>query len=460
MASDRQAAARGVAALIDWAHAVRCEDIPDAAVARMARIIADDLAAAVAAREETQVAAFHQRTLARPGAPEATIFRGGRPRTGRIAAAVANATAFDWLELDEGYRKASCHGGLCTLPALLADAEADNVPVAQVLRAAVVAYEMATRLARAWTPADAAHHPHARYAAPGSAAAVALLRGESRDVLARAFTGATTLLNAGPMNHAVEGALVRNVWPAAGAWCGMMSVEWAQCGMGGLDASAYDVFTTLLHGTCDADQLTAGLGTSWAVLDGYTKVHACCQYTHSAVEATLALRSRLQSEAPGAAVAAIRVETHPLAMPLANYRPPTTLAAKFSLPHVVAAVLERGTASVEAFTAEAIDDGAIAGLRDKVRLAPFERELPPPNDRPARVTAQLADGRTFTQECLSAPGGPDQPIEDAVVWAKVSRLTAAVYPRLAETLADIGRRTPARLTQGWGNVVAELCAPH
>ena len=459
MAGDRTAAASGIARLMDWAHGVRFADIPAPAVARMARIIADDLAAAVAARDETEVVAFHRRTLAQVDTPEATVFRGGRQRTGRKAAAVANGMAFDWLELDEGYRKASCHGGLCTLPALLAEAEADNVPLPEVLRAAVVAYEMVTRVARAWTPADTAHHPHARYAALGAAAATALVRKVDRAVLGRAFTGAATLINAGPMNHAVEGALVRNVWTGACAWSGMMSVEWAQCGIGGLDTSAYDVYSELLHGTCMPDQLTADLGHSWAVLDGYTKIHACCQYTHSAVEATLALRSRLRSEAPGAAVEAIRVQTHPLAMSLANYRPPTTLAAKFSLPHVVAAVLEQGEAGVEAFTAASIADAAVCGLRNKVTIEAYGRELPPPNDRPARVTATLADGRSYSEECLSAPGGPDQPIADAIVWAKIERLSATVYPRLAETLRQVGRQEPARMAQGWADVVADLCAP-
>jgi len=459
MSEERAATAAGIAALVDWAHGVRPEDIPGPVMARMARIVADDLGAMIGARDEPEVAAFHARTLARAGVPEATVFRGGRQRTGRIAAAVANGVAIDWLELDEGYRKAVCHGGLCTLPALLAEAEAADTPLPDFLRAGVVAYEMVTRIARAWTPADIAHHVHGRYAAIGAAAATALVRGASREVLRHAFTGAMTLITAGPRNHAVEGALVRNAWPAVGAWSGMMSVEWAECGIGGLDAGAHDVYSSLLHGTAQPDALTRDLGTSWAVLDAYTKVHACCQQTHSAVEATLALRERLRREAAGAAVGAIRVETHRGAMPLANYDPPTGLAGKFSLPHIVAAVLEQGEAGIAAFTREAIRDPGIADLRNKVRLVPFTPALPAPNDRPARIHVELADGRVLTEECLSARGGPDRPFDDDVVWNKVRRLAGPVCPRLADTMADVASLRPARLAQGWADVVAELCAP-
>jgi 2-methylcitrate dehydratase PrpD len=458
MSNERAATAAGIAALVDWAHGVRYADIPPAVLARMVRIIADDLGAMVGARDEHEVAAFHARTLSRPGVGESTVFRGGRQRTDRRSAAVANGVAIDWLELDEGYRKAVCHGGLCTLPALLAEAEAVNAPLHEVLRAAVVAYDMVTRLARAWTPIDIVHHAHGRYAAVGAAAAVALLRGVGRDVLQDAYTGAMTLTTTGPRNHAVEGALIRNTWPAVGAWSGMMSVEWAQCGIGGIAQSAFDVYSGLLHGTAQADILTNDLGRAWAVMDGYTKVHACCQQTHSAAEAAIALRERLRTEAKGARIEAIRVETHHLAMPLNNLFPPTGLAGKFSLPHVVAAVLEHGEAGVAAFSRDAIESPSIAALREKVTIAAFTPALDPPNDRPARISVALSDGRSITEVCLSAPGGPDRPFGDDVVWNKVRRLAGPVYPRLADTLADVARLEPARLARGWADVVAELCA--
>ena len=44
---------------------------------------------------------------------------------------------------------------------------------------------------------------------------------------------------------------------------------------------------SLLGGAVSPELLTRGLGEDWAILQGYTKIYACCQHLHSAVEAAL-----------------------------------------------------------------------------------------------------------------------------------------------------------------------------
>ena len=92
---------------------------------------------------------LHDQLLRRAAAPEATVFRGGRKRTDRYSAAVANGAAAGWCELDEGYRAVPCHGGLCVLPALWAEAEAEGRTVRELLRALAIGYER-------WSPASPA----------------------------------------------------------------------------------------------------------------------------------------------------------------------------------------------------------------------------------------------------------------------------------------------------------------
>src|SRR5436190_17618922 len=119
MSDSRAQCAQGVRALTHWAAGMRFEDVPAPALERAVRVLADDLAAMIGARSEPEVEAFHARTLARAKVSEATIFRGGRPRTDLLSAVVANGVAADWLELDEGYRLAPCHAGLYVVPSLL-----------------------------------------------------------------------------------------------------------------------------------------------------------------------------------------------------------------------------------------------------------------------------------------------------------------------------------------------------
>jgi 2-methylcitrate dehydratase PrpD len=449
----KEAAAARFRELTDWAVAVRTGDIPQVALTRATQILADDLCAIVAARSEPEVERFHQHILGEPRPAEATVFRGGRPRTDRCSAAVANALAGDWLELDEGYRKTPCHAGLYVLPALLAEAEFRDAPVADVLRSLVLSYEVVTRVARAWTPSNLAHQGHARYGAIGAAAAVALLRGKTGPELHDALSGATTLVHAGPRSHLAAGALIRNAWPALGAWSGMMSVTWAECGITGIADSLYDVLTTVLGGTAHPTLLTEGLGESWAVLDGYTKIYACCQQTHAAVEATLALRSTLLRTATLETVEAITIETHPFALALNNPCPSTTLAGKFSLPHVVAVTLVTGAADADAFAARMLAEPRVARLRERVALESYRPERPPPNDRPARITVTLSDGQRLSQECLSARGGPDRPFPPSILDDKIASMMVPTYPRFADAFVALARLDPHVLRQGWAGFV-------
>jgi 2-methylcitrate dehydratase PrpD len=293
----------------------------------------------------------------------------------------------------------------------------------------------------------------------GAAAAVALARDADADLLRSALTGAVTLTNASPRDHLVSGALIRNVWPALGAWAGTMSVEWAECGIGGVDSGFFDVYSTVHGGTAHPERLTANLGNDWGILDGYMKVYACCQHLHSTVEALLAMREQGSTDAALDDIDEIAVETHPLAMPLVNARPTTTLGAKFSLPHAVGAVLATGSGGAEAFMSTTLADPTIARLRDRVRVTPYEPLPEPPNDRPARVSIRYRDGRNVVGECLSAQGGSDRPFPAPVFIDKITSLTSSVYPHFVSTFQELMHLDKSGLSRRWPAIVERICVP-
>ena len=456
MSDMRNATAGAVRELAAWAAATPFETLPPEVLRRAVRVLADDLSAIVGARDEPEVRAFHDKVLSRARHAEATVFRGGRMRTDRLSAAVANAVAADWLELDEGYRNTPCHAGLYVLPALLAEAEASNLSFSAFLRALSLGYEVVTRVARGWTHKAANMQSHGRYSAIGAAAGVALARNLGTQAFLDAISAAVTLIGPSPRNHLAQGVLVRNVWPACGAWSGSMAVEWAGCGIAGTPGAFHDVYSSILAGEAHPERVTAGLGAQWAILDGYTKIYACCQHLHSAVEAAIELRPRLLGEASLEDIERIEVQTHPLAMPLMNPRPHTTLAAKFSMSHAMAAVLATGTGGAEAFAAGTLGEPAIARLRERVGVTPWQPELPPPNDRPARVTLALRGGRTLRAECLSARGGPDRPLPPEVVLQKMDALAAPAYPAMRRVFDELMSLEPRRMRQGWGDMVQEI----
>lgn len=447
---------QGLRHLVNWAANMQLADIPSPVVRRAALVIADDLAAVVASRNEPEVACVHQGLLKNDSKAEATVFRGGRPRTDRYSAAVANGAAADWAELDEGYRKAVCHAGLYCLPALLAEAEAVGASVNEVLRCCVVSYEITTRFARVWKFPALTLHPHGIFNAVGAAAAVSLLRGLNPATFMSALTSSATLIAVGPFDHAVKGALIRNMWPAAGAWNGMRAVDWAQCGIGGLPSTPNDVYAGALGAQPHPKELTDELGKEWAISDGYHKMFACCQYSHSTVEAALSLLANMSGDRSSRNIKKIIVETHPSGLTLNNYDPPTTLAAKFSIPYIVAATFVTGQAGADAFSANRLHDPEITRLRKLTELRSYEPIGEWPNDRPARVSVEFQDGSTMNKECLSAAGGPDKPFSQKQIIAKIRLLTGEIYPEFANTLTELIELKPSVASLSWDQIVAKL----
>ncbi len=439
--------------LIGWMAGCEPADIPQPVLARAATVLADDLAALIGARDEPEVASFHRRVIERAHHHEATVFSGGNARVARIDAAVANAVAADWLELDEGYRRTPCHAGLYILPSLLATAETEDRSCSELLRAIVLGYEVVTRIARGWKQRALNMQSHGRYSAIGAASATSLLQRLDAGTMFNAVTAAATMVNPSPRTHLVAGALVRNVWPAQGAWSGLMAVEWAGCGIAGSLDAFYDVYSDVFGGTAEPAALTKGLGTSWALLEGYTKLYACCQHLHATVEALLDLRPALLEAGAIDRIESVEIATHALARPLMNARPDTTLGAKFSLPHAVASALVMGSGGAEAFAFETLGRSDIGRLRQKVKVKPYDRDLPPPNDRPARAEVKLRDGRTLSAECLSARGGADRPLPPSTVDDKLAQLAAPVYPAIAATLAPIRALDDKALQRGWRQTV-------
>jgi 2-methylcitrate dehydratase PrpD len=453
--TDRQTIAAGLVTLSDWAATVTWKDLPEALRARAALILLDDFAAMVAARGEPELIALRAGVAASAGAPEATVFDGGTRRLDRYSAALGNGSAADWCELDGGYRPAICHAALYCLPALMAEAEATGKTLRELLLALVAGYETVARFARAFVFPGLVLHPHGGLATVGAAAAVARLRGFSAARFGDAINTAATLVLPGPFRHAVDGALVRNVWPGLCAMNGLRAADWAAIGITGNSDSAHDVFVGIMGATPHAGLLTEGLGEDWAIDSGYHKMHACCQYGHSTVEAVQAALGD-GGGIPADSIAAIRVETHEKGQALDNAAPATTLAAKFSIQHIAAATAVYGAAGADSFHADTLGDPGLAGLRGRVTIAPFTPAMDPPNDRPARVVLTLADGRTLGGECLSARGGPDRPFTGAEIEIKAGHILAPVYPGAFAPLAAAVQLDQTVLSRPWRDIVGDF----
>lgn len=453
----RTQAAANTQEFIRWAAEAVSKPLPEPVRRRAATILSDDIGAMVAGSLEVQVKTAREGLLkSSTGKTEATVFAAGAPKVDKYTAASANGMAITWCELDEGFRNASCHGGAYTIPALLAEAEAQGRTVDEVLTALALAYEVTTRFALAFPFPVFNVHPHAAWAPIGAAAAAALVRRYDAKKMLDAVTGAASMSFAGPFDTAVEGSLVRNAWTSAGAWIGLRSADWAEAGIGGAAVTPYDVFVGAMGTKALPEKLVDGLGEVWSVANGYHKMFACCAYSHSAIEATFELLGRLRGR-KSEDIAEILVETGPGGQALTTVEPETVLASKFSIPHAIAATVHLGTAGASAFTFDKLRDDAIAGLRRRVRLAPYKDLKPWPNDRPARVTLRFGDGSEMSSVVESARGGADRPFDEPMLLSKLADNAGRVFPAMQETLASMIRGE--KLSRPWRDVVAGMVKP-
>ena len=454
--ANRDLVAAALVELSVWAVDAMAAALPQATQRKAALVMVDDLGAMCAAHGQPELTAMRKMALSNGYPAEATIFAPGGPRSDKHSAAVINGTAGCWCELDEGYRGAPCHGGLYVLPALMSEAERNKLSLEHVLKILAISYEVAARVAEAWTFPGISVHPHAAFGNFGATAAAGLARGVSAHHLACALRIAGGVVPAGAYQAAVEGALVRNLWTGQSASTGMSSVDWALAGFDGYRDGPQQAFRHLFGASLRVEKLTENLGKRWAIELGYHKLHGCCHSTHAAVETALKMRTQVDMSHRIADMTRIDLFTHRPTM--SNTLPGNSLAARFSFEHVVAVALVQGHTGPSAFENAAIEDPTIAAVRNKIRLLSYTPLPAWPLDRPARLEIALNDGSVLSSECLSAPGGPDQPLTTEDLMHKINLLTAKDYPSFTATAREIVGLGPEVLRQPWSAMASSMLA--
>ncbi|MBI5111904.1 MAG: MmgE/PrpD family protein [Rhodovulum sp.] len=394
--------------LAAFAAALTPAAIPEP-VRRHARLVLlDTVGAIVAGTREAEIAAL------------ATALRAGSAAAPAQLAFVLG-TAGVAIELDEGCAPSRGHPGVHVVPALLAAMAAGHEADADTLLTALVAgYEVAARLGSATTFRDGIH-PHGTWGACGAAAALGRLAGLPAPMIATAIRAAASLSVATDYQTVHAGALVRNAWSGMAGFAGTMAVELARAGFSAAADAPAGVFGRVLGTGFDRAAATDGLGHRWLICENYFKPYACCRHTHASVAA---LEQAVDGVAPDAIVA-VRAFTYARAVAATGALRPqlTPLAAKFSLPDIVAARLLHGGLGDDAFREPVLSRRDIAALAERVTVAddPALSALFP-GVRAARVEVDLADGSTRTAEAHGSHGDPQDPMSEDEVRAKFLRL--------------------------------------
>jgi 2-methylcitrate dehydratase PrpD len=411
-----------LAELAHFVATLRFEYLPTAVVERATLVLRDTVGAIIGGMAEPEVRALADHA-AKNGTGAATLFGHGA-QTSAAWVVLVHGTAGTTLEIDEGHAFARGHAAIHAVPAAFSLAELGGASGADVITALVAGYEVAARAGIA-TRLRPSVHPFGTWGVLGAAAAAAWLRGDDAAGVTGTLELAASYAIASSFATAYQGASARNTYAGVVNQLGLLAAEFHELGFRGEDGGLATVFGDILGERFEPRALSEDLGKRYEIMRGYFKPYSACRYTHAAVDATLQLREL--ARAPLGAVTHIEVHTYDIAAKLTNPAPATPLAARFSLPYVVAATLVLGSAGPDAFRPEVLRDPTVLSLAQRVAVyeEPAFTALTPAR-RPARVVLTYADGSQERTTVFGSKGDPDQPLTVTEMETKFAQLVSPV----------------------------------
>lgn len=318
-------------------------------------------------------------------------------------AALANGTLAHCLDFDDTHMPSITHTSAPVWAATLAVGESIGASEAQMLRAFVVGFEVATRAGNGLGQAVTARGLHSTgvWGRIGAAAAASALLGldENRAM----HTLATAATQAGGLT-ASFGTMAKPFHAGKAAMDGVLAAELASRGFeakpavlgpgGGLDrALIQDGSLKISRASFDG----------WQILSNSMKPYAACHLVHPAVDGMRALAI------DASAVKAVRAWVSPLCMQVtgvASGRPEGPLAAKFDLKYCLAMALSGQTLSARDFMEPWRMDSAVADVAGRITPAADVAMTV----ASARVEIDTLDGRSLKLDIPAGKGHPGNPM--------------------------------------------------
>jgi 2-methylcitrate dehydratase PrpD len=290
---------------------------------------------------------------------------------------------------------------------------------AEMITAFVLGYEIASRGAAALRTPKFITLGHGIFATLGTAVVAAKLKGFGHDQFRETINIAASWGHLASYRVLPEGGTIRNFWTGAGARDGILATNLVQWGFTGLRDGMGTSYTLL--GPFESERMVAGLGETYCVTQNYHKQYACNGNFDASIESTLRLVN--QNSLRPEDIHRIQVDIYAPYHTLDVARPRTTLGAKFSLCHTVAAAAVYGHANHEAFTREALSNPAVIRLSEATELRDDPKLLAKvPLIRSARVTMELGDGRVISDFTENPRGHFENPFTDQELAQKFDGL--------------------------------------
>lgn len=361
------------------------------------------------------------------GPPESTLL-GSRTSLGAPAAALAAAVMVHAHDFDDTHTGGLVHATAAALPTALAVAEQVGASGREFVDAFVVGLEVTCRVGAAAPHAFHQRGLHATAVAGvfASALMTARLIGLDGDRATHAL-GIAGSSAGGLLEFLGSGASTKQLHPGLAAHAGILAARLAAAGATGPDSvfeGSRGLYAALAATSPDLDALVGGLGMRWEASRIGIKPYPACQLMHAALAATEAVLAEHPELRP-ADVAEVEAVVHPDSAAVVcdpardNTRPQSGYDAKFSLPWSLAALLTDRNVWLATYEPSSLARPEVAALAARVRTRIVDPGIVA-GDAPGEVTIRTTDGRTLVGSVERSPGGPDHPLSDEAMLAKLS----------------------------------------
>ena len=339
--------------------------------------------------------------------------------------AFVNGLSAHTVELDDGVISGIIHPGAPVLSGLLPVLEKYDVDFYHFCLGLVIGYEASVRLANAIQPSHKkmGYHASATCGLIGVTMGVAAMLGFERRQAKDAFACALASAH-GTLKVLEDDSELKPFNVATAASDGVVAALMGMAGFRGADdpLEGYAGFLAQFSDEVDNQKLLGSSSGRLSIYDVYVKPYAACRYCHPSIENALKLRN--ENNFSIADIEHIDIHTYSLAVNKHDHTIVNNISsAKMSIPFATAISFCMGSASVDAYNDDSINDKEVADLMKKIAVYPnddFSAKFPELSI--ATMDVLLSDGRKLFARTDQPKGEAAFPLSDQEMMDKFAGL--------------------------------------
>ena len=350
-------------------------------------------------------------------------------KTSSAFAALANGAMIHTVDFDDTHMGSIAHLGSSLVATTFALGEQLRSKGTEIITAYILGFEVAGRIGRSVMPSHYKYwHPTATLGLFASAVAAAKLFGLDAEQIEVVIGHAGD--QAGGLRYGIEkGDFSKTLHPGFAAMKGILLASLVKLGSDGPRG-----ILEYPSGFCKAysaepklELISAGLGSSYEVLQDSIKSFPTIQCSHTAIEATIKLMNQHGLLADDIDEVHI-VQSETVKGQGCNYSPDTPLAARLSIPYCVALAITEQLVTIDQFSLEKLKDSKIRNMMSRITIEQDPNlNLKYPETITSFVHIRVKNGETFYGSAIYPKGDPRNRMTSQEVQDKFKTLAAKTF---------------------------------